>query len=310
MERVIDAHVHIIPPQMLNKTDPRFKIMREKFGIVRTSSGYPLRLLPSYFETSSFSQEALIQTMDQCNVEKAVIMQALCFKMNEEVANAVKSFPDRLAGAMVVEPADGWEEEMRHWKQCGLNVLKFEMSAGMGFSSRKAYPEMRFDDPILMKMFDLAQRLQITVTIDPSSIGGHGYQPEALYEAARTHKELHFVICHLGYPKEDMQQGSVDEQSWEKMLSLAELPNVWVDVSALPALFGNEEYPYCNAVGKVAAFKNQYGCEKIIWGSDIPGTLMNATYAQMFNMFERSSAFTKQEKQKLFWQNAQDAYNL
>lgn len=309
MRKKYDAHVHIIPPEMLHATDPRFHITREPFGRVKTSSGYMLQLLPAYFEASSFSADALIATMDVHGVEKAAVMQALCFTMNEAVAEAVKKYPDRLAGAMVVEPVPGWEETMRHWYARGLRILKFEMSAGMGFCSPKAYPDFRFDDPVVSDMLALAQTLGITVTVDPSRIGGQGYQPEALYEAAVRMPELHLVICHLGYPATPIEDGP-EKARWEQMLELARLCNVWFDVSAMPALFKADAYPYTDAVAAVANFIRTYGAKKAIWGTDIPGTLLNATYAQMVQMFEDSTQFSEEEKECLFRRNAQDAYRM
>lgn len=310
MRKRFDAHVHIIPPEMLYATDKRFSITREPFGRVRTASGYELQLLVPCFENSAFSAGALLKTMDYYQVEKAVIMQSLCFSMNESVAAAVQAAPERLNGAMVIEPVAGWQDAMRYWREQGLRAIKFEMSAAMGFSSPKAYPQLRFNDPLMMELFELAQQLELTVTVDPSSIGGRGYQPEALYEAARRFSGLHLVICHLGYPEAGMQPGSEKDARWRQMLELARLPNVWFDVSALPALFKPQEYPYTEAVQAVTAFVKQYGGSKAVWGTDIPGTWMEATYPQMIQMFERCGALDEEEKESLFWRNARDAYRL
>lgn len=304
----IDAHVHILPPDLLGRQDPRFRVTREGFGRVRTSGGYELQLLPPYFEQSAFSAQALLATMDVYGVEKAVIMQALCFTMNEAVAEAVAVAPDRLTGAMVVEPRPGWDEEMRRWRRRGLRVLKFEMSAGMGFSSPKAYPQLQFNDPVMLEMFALARELQITVTVDPGRIGGHGYQPAQLRMAAEAFPDLHFVICHLGYPAPAMRPE--ERAQWEQMTGLAGLPNVWFDVSALPALFAQQPYPWQQAVDLTVDFVRRFGSEKVIWGTDIPGTLLNATYPQMIRLFESCGAWTQTEKENLFRKNAQNAYRL
>lgn len=308
MRKKIDAHVHILPLHMLGRQDSRFRVTREGFGRVRTSSGYELQLLPPYFERSDFSAEALLATMDFYGVDKAVIMQALCFTMNEEVADAVAQAPDRLTGAMVIEPRPGWDAEMRLWHQRGLRVLKFEMSSGMGFSSPKAYPQMQFNDPLLLEMFALAQQLEITVAVDSSRIGGHGYQPEQLRQAAENFPELHFVVCHLGYPTPDMNPEQMAR--WRQMTELAGLPNVWFDVSALPALFAKQAYPWKQAVNLMVDFVQRFGSKKVVWGTDIPGTLMNATYPQMVDLFENCRKWTQAEKENLFWKNAQDAYRL
>lgn len=269
-----------------------------------------MQLMPPYFEDSAFTAESLIRTMDFYSVEKAVIMQSLCFSMNELVARAVAQYPDRLAGAMIVEPTENRRERILQWYEKGLRVLKFEMSAGMGFSSTRAFPNMRFDDDEIVDMFSLADELGITVTIDPSRIGGHGYQPDCLLEVLSKFPKLHTVICHLGYPKEEMIVDSADDCEWRKMADLARLPNVWFDVSALPALYQHQSYPFTRALERVAAFASQYGTKKLIWGSDIPGTLLHATYGQMIDMFAGSQLFSEKELRQLFFENASTAYGF
>ena len=49
--------------------------------------------------------------------------------------------------------------------------------------------------------------------------------------------------------------------------------------------------------------------EKLIWGSDVPGTLNRATYPQMMEMFRRAG-LTEGELEGLFYANALRAYDL
>jgi predicted TIM-barrel fold metal-dependent hydrolase len=51
-----------------------------------------------------------------------------------------------------------------------------------------------------------------------------------------------------------------------------------------------------------------YGADKPVFGSDVPGALCHETYAQLADAFERSSLFTEEQKDLMFYQNAQQAY--
>ena len=50
------------------------------------------------------------------------------------------------------------------------------------------------------------------------------------------------------------------------------------------------------------------GADKPVWGSDIPGILCYGTYAQSAAAFEKCRLFTEEEKNRMFYQNAQKAY--
>ena len=106
MRKAIDAHVHILPETMLGRTDSALKTKAEKFGIFVYENGETCRRVPPYFESTSFSTEALLATIGQFGIEKAVILQSFTFRINEEVAEAVAKYPDKLKGAMVIDPRD------------------------------------------------------------------------------------------------------------------------------------------------------------------------------------------------------------
>ncbi|MEI3413950.1 MAG: amidohydrolase family protein [Christensenellales bacterium] len=169
MRKAIDAHVHILPETMLGRTDSALKTKAEKFGIFVYENGETCRRVPPYFENTSFSTEALLATIGQFGIEKAVILQSFTFRINEEVAEAVAKYPDKLKGAMVIDPRDEDSvAQMRFWHKRGLTILKFEMSTVQGFSHPRAYPEMRFDGADVMKLFDEAEKLGITVAVIPA----------------------------------------------------------------------------------------------------------------------------------------------
>ena len=46
----------------------------------------------------------------------------------------------------------------------------------------------------------------------------------------------------------------------------------------------------------------------MIWGTDIPGTFRRATYSQMIEVFERCDFLDGQDKDKLFYENANQLY--
>jgi predicted TIM-barrel fold metal-dependent hydrolase len=309
MRRIIDAHAHIVPGYLLGKTDKRYSVTVEAYGVKRFSDDSIYQFMPDYLVDSCFSAETLIRLMSNMDIEKAILMQSPCFSLNEEVIQAVNDWPDRLRGSMVIEPwTEGCLKDIEDYHRRGLTAMKFEMSTGLGYTHPNMFPNLQFDSPLFEKIWAKAEELRMTVTIDPSSIDSPGYQVERLDRMIRKFTGLHFVICHLGFPFQGLHDNAQKHQRWQEMTSLADNKNVWFDISALPALFHEEGYPFPSAMELLHEFLIAHGAEKPIWGSDVPGTLCYGTYAQLADAFERCSLFTEEQKDRMFYQNAQEAY--
>jgi predicted TIM-barrel fold metal-dependent hydrolase len=305
----IDAHVHIVPAHLLGKTDHRFGVTVEAYGIKRFPDGSFYQFMPDFIPDSRYTAETLLRSMDNLGIEKGIIIQSPCLPINEDVIQAVRFHPERLKGAMIIEPRDEkCLKKIEVLYRRGLTVLKFEMSAGLGFSHPNMYPDLKFDSPLFQMICAKAEDLSITMVIDPGPIGSPGYQVAELNRTVRRFPKLRFVICHLGFPFPALKEDAAKYERWKEMTGLAMHGNVWFDISALPALFGQEGFPFPSASTFLREFIARFGAHKAIWGSDVPGTLCYATYAQLSDVFERSKLFTEQEKDFLFFQNAQRAY--
>ena len=309
MRRMIDAHVHIVPAHLLGRTDERFNVTIEAYGVKRFSDGSVYQFMPDYLADSRYLADTLIRSMDNMGIEKAIVMQSPCFSLNEEVIQAVQKSPDRLRGSMVIEPStERCLEDIEDYHRRGLTALKFEMSAGLGYTHPNMFPDLQFDSPLLERIWAKAEELGITVVIDPSAIGSKGYQVERLSSMMRRFARLRFVICHLGFPFQGLRNDAEKYHRWKEMTALAANKNVWFDISALPALFNREGYPFPSAMELLHEFMAAHGADRPVWGSDVPGTLCYGTYAQLADAFERCPLFTEEQKDLMFYQNAQQAY--
>ena len=301
--KFIDAHVHLVPAELLGTQNKRFGAEYLPYGYQRIPGGFGFHIMPPFIHDSQFTADTLVNMMDVYGVEKAVIQQSIISEQNEVVAQAVEKYPDRLAGAMILEPAEDWKEQLIYWKSRGLTVIKFEMRA---FSM--AYPEVGYDHPWMEECMSLAEQQKLTVVFDPAPVNFPVYQPEKLEELVRRHPDLHVVICHMAYPVP--LETEEDRMRWQQMLKVAELPNCWMDLSAMPDFFDEEGWPYPTAGKLLKEVKQKLGPEKFLWGTDLPETLCKATYPQMQKMFSVSGAMTEEELDMLYYQNAKAAYRL
>ena len=304
MRKRIDAHVHITPETSLGKKNERFGTENLPYGRLKMGDG-GFQTMPCYIHDSQFTDDTLVNMMDVYGIERAVILQSLMNPMNDEVIEAVHKYPDRLVGAMVIEPKEGWQKEMRQMAGRGLKVIKFEMRA---FTNPTCYPNAQYDDPVMRELFGEAEDLGLTITIDPAPVNFPVYNPDALSRAVESHPKAHFVLCHLGYPMPLEDDGQYHK--WHEMVNVGQHENCWVDVSAMPDLFDSEGWPYPSAQDLIQLVKKEIGADKLIWGSDITGTLNRATYPQMIDMLERDKRFTQEELDRIFYSNAVAAYRL
>ena len=301
--KIIDAHVHLSPSSALGRGEERLGSRLEGNGWRRTAAG-GFRAMPPYLTDSCFSAEGLIALMDAYEVEAAVVQQTPLSPQNEETALAVERYPDRLSGAMLLEPGEGWREEMEYWSGRGLRSVKLEMRS---LTEQTMYPGLRYTESRLLALFARAGELGLTVTIDPAPTDFGIYDPEGLRTALEACPGTRFVLCHLAYPRPiDSPEG---REKWERMSALARLPNCWLDVSAMPDFFGEEGWPYPTALELLGRVRDAVGIHKLIWGSDIPGTLCSAAYPQMIGMFRRAG-LTPAESEAFFCRNAREAYSL
>ena len=159
-------------------------------------------------------------------------------------------------------------------------------------------------------MWKYAEENSLTVAIDAGPIENKGYTVDVYQALIESFPRLRFVFCHLGLPFPGMHEQAEKYAQWKTMCALARFDTVWFECSALSTFYIEEAYPFPSAQAVVREFMDQYGKEKVIWATDIPGTLNDATYRQLIDTYEKSPLFTDEEKDAMFYDNAVKAYLL
>jgi predicted TIM-barrel fold metal-dependent hydrolase len=213
-----------------------------------------------------------------------------------------------ITGSMLLDPmADNVLDTLQHAAEAlHLRALKFECSEGTGILG--IYPDIKLDSERFMTIWEQANAYGLTGVIDPGGIGGLGYQIEAIDTASSSFPNMHFVITHIGCPTREVLNDPKKEHRWKEMIALGQKSNVWFDLSALPYLFQDEDYPYPTAQHVVKTVYEMIGAERLLWGSDVPGNLSYATYPQLLGVIEHCPFFSEEDKQKIFKHNAIKAF--
>ena len=306
--RIIDAHAHLFPRSFAGTYDARSGVTVLPHGQVRKRDGEVVPIMPESYGDTGFPPEELLPMMDAAGVSQAVLLANSITDLELNV-RAVKEHPGRFAAAMTLPQGPEAPEKLRAWHERGLTAVKFELSEGLGYTNPGWYPDFRLDDPAMEPVYALAGELGVTITVDPGPVGGRTYQAEALEEVTAAFPSTRFVVCHLGFPDVPMED-ELRRALWHRMASLARRPNVWFDFAALTD-FCREEAPAFPTPPKlVRAFLDEFGADKLLWGTDAPGALRAASYGRLLRLYADSPLFTAGEKALLLGENARRAYGL
>ena len=279
---IIDAHAHIMTAvKGMTASGPTRSL---SWGVVRWGDE-TIQLLPPFNEETTFPAEALLAQMDWAGVERAVLLQGPFYgEANAYVASAVERFPHRFVGAFAPDPFAPNARQL--YKQCvddyGLSIVKLELTEPTGLTG--LYSDLRIDAPQHRWIFEAAQRDGLVVTLDLGKIGSRAYQTEAVAAIAARHPDLTIVIAHLAQPPIGECADAASNEKWKKQILLGRKPNVFFDLSALPAYSPDyDEYPYAAARTYIKRAAELIGAEKIMWGTDVPGLLTSGSYRQLLN---------------------------
>jgi len=253
---VIDAHVHLYPPDV-NRDPAAWAAVHGESQwsrmCVRTrkATGRPVQDFPSVDE--------LLRDMDAAGVERAVLLgwywqnQTTCVAQNRFYAECVRAHPDRLSAFATVQANAGEValDEVRRAKNDGL--------IGLGELSPHSQG-VAVDDERWLALMTLAGELGMPVNLhvtEPESAAypGRVETPLADFRAmARAFPQVRFILAHWG--------GRIWRATGE---AGGRLPgNVWVDTAATPLLYGGGEAGIWRE-GLAAC-----GPERVVWGTDYP----------------------------------------
>jgi predicted TIM-barrel fold metal-dependent hydrolase len=250
---VIDAHVHLYPPEVGRAPAAWAEAAREAHWAAlctRRRKGEGLgagavQLFPTVTQ--------LLHEMDAAGVEKSVLLgwywewPERCAWQNRFYAGCVRAHPDRLAAFATVHPAAGAGafDELRRAKDDGLIGLG-ELSPHL----QRVDPA----DPVWIAILRLAGELGLPVNLhvaDPGSAPYPGRVETRRADFERWARECPattFILAHWG--------GGLAFEAAGR-----ELPNIHFDSAASPLMYGPDVWRRaCDAVGP----------DRLLFGSDNP----------------------------------------
>ena len=303
---IIDAHLHVTWGFHGLTGDGPTKSLT--YGRVQVGDKEIQVLPPLCKEPTRFEPETLVRLIELTGVTQAVLLQGSFYgDQNEYLYETVQKWPDRFVAAAYLDPRDTTVRETfrQVTDDFGFGILKFEMSEATGFSG--VYPDLRLDGPEMKWIWEAAAERELVVTLDLGRGKTQGYQTEAVRKIIDWHPSLRIVIPHLAQPPiADMANEELNTL-WEAQILLGQHENLWFDTAALPA-YGEQEYPFAPTQHYIRRATELIGSEKLMWGSDIPGLLGQATYPQLLASVRNHAGFSDTELTAVLGGTARQVY--
>lgn len=198
--RIIDAHVHLYPPEVgrdpvawaAARGEPHWAVLCTR----RRRGGQPVQTFPAI--------DQLLRDMDASGVDKAVLLgwywqqPATCAWQNRFYAECTRAHPDRLAAFATIHPSAGAaavRTEIRRAHDDGL--------CGLGELSPHSQ-RYSMDDPAFATALAVAAELRMPVNLhvtDPTTgqYPGRVETPlEDFVRLATNHPQVKFILAHWG----------------------------------------------------------------------------------------------------------------
>jgi predicted TIM-barrel fold metal-dependent hydrolase len=250
---VIDAHVHLYPPELNAAPEAWAAAQREPHWAAlctrRRRDGRPVQGFPDV--------DTLLRELDRAGIDRAVLLgwywenPSTCAWQNRFFGACVRAHPDRLDAFATLHPGAGSEAtrtELRRARDEGL--------AGLGELSPHSQ-HFAIDDPVFSLALELAGQWRMPVNLHVTDPAGRSYPGrvetprEDFGQLARRFPATTFILAHWGglWPLAAEAGDAVPPA------------NVYYDTAASPLLYD---------AGVWARVLPRVGADRVLFGSDYP----------------------------------------
>lgn len=275
---IIDAHAHLWKKQNgMVDGRPVFPV-----GNGKSNFGGEIRqMMPPYMNDDENNVERFIANMDYAGVNGAVITQEeIDGNQDAYLLEAKAKFPNRIKICSLYEEGKPYNTE-------GFDGIKLCAGRLATQDLTKHY-----------RVFETADKLNKFISID---LADGDAQTDSLRELIQQYPNLRIAIGHFGM---------VTMDKWEEQIKLARFDNVRIESGGITWLFNYEFYPYPTAIKAINKAIDICGEDKIMWGSDYPRTMVEATYKMSFDFVLKTNGLTEEQKAKFLFENAKSFYGF
>lgn len=208
--------------------------------------------------------EMLIEDMNRHGCTHAVLVQVIYHGWdNTYVADCVKRYPDRLKAHGLIDPAaPDVADRLEFWvKEHGLHGMRF---SPIYYVNGQQGGDAWLDAAHTHRVWQVAEELGAVFNffIAPQQL-------PRLETMVKAHPDVGITIDHMS----QIDLGADDpEPDFQRLLAMAEYPNVYVKVSELTSVSKSGEYPFRDAWPHVKRLYETFGPDRLLFGTGYPGS--------------------------------------
>ncbi|GJP74101.1 hypothetical protein CLOP_g4736 [Closterium sp. NIES-67] len=236
--------------------------------------------------------------MDAAGVQGAIITQPINHKFDHSyVTNALRQHPARFIGSCLADPTQGGGgvgEMERLVLEEGYQCVRFnpylwpdgeKMTNGLG-----------------QAMFARAGELGVPVAF--MCFKGFHLHAEEIEQLCAAHPATRVILDHFGFCHNPNHPDATpaDLTTWDRLLSLARFPQVYVKTSAHFRV-SRQPYPYSDTWEQARDFIRTFGAHRLLWGSDFPFVVNECGYKEIWDLL-RSDTTGLSKDERLWIQGA------
>ena len=289
-----------------------------RFGRIEfTADGedYVIQYMPVGMQEFVAPPELMLAQMSYAGVDHCILQAGGAYgAMTDDNAFVQHQHPDKATGLMWVDEAmagspEGLAEVERAHRGLGLGGIYYNLEGFARYDFGWA-----MDDPRLDPFWEKLNESKIVLCIELS--GGPSYD-EAGYVASvrrlgRILGRFPELPCHLAMGPPVQHFGR--HGRWDFPDEVAEVyrrGNLMIEVMFPITWGGVWDYPYPEAQALIEDFRNRFGAERMMWGSDMPNVERFCTYRQSLDYVRRYCDFLgAREKDLILGGNAARLYGL
>jgi len=239
-----------------------------------------------------YTADRLLADMDRTGVDEAVVVgYPICDWTDNWYTRKVAAEYDRLHGIVMLDPfADDAADQLREC-MATEGILGFRLGAACPLDRmwETFDPEVSWlrDTVAETEFWEVAVETDATVQI----LCDHGQLDQAL-ELVEAYPELDYLFDHFAHAGPDTP---TDEGTFARFADLAEYDGVAVKVSETSHA-SDSEFPYADMHDHVHWLLDQFGRERVIWGSDYPNVSDVATYGEALRWVDHVDGLSERDR--------------
>ncbi len=215
-------------------------------------------------QTRAVDVDGLIRSLDDAQVERAVLVQAsTVYGFDNRYAAAVLAqHPDRFVGVGSVDflAPSAVDDLRRLIEQAGFSGVRIRVSDG---STKVPTPGSGLTDERMRDVWDY-----VTDNNVPVCIQMHSKDAPKLAEILTAHPTMTVLLDHLGRPD---ASGGAPYQNLVELGQLAQFAGVHLKITP-PAIKRLSEQPDADVTKVLAGLIEIFGAERFTWGSNFPAS--------------------------------------